>query len=266
MLVRYLLNDYLKLETMKLLILVFAIITLSPKSIFAQDCDFSIYAPVTGKDKKCYLNKCWAEKKGVKVAKSGYKKRHYKLNDIYTWPIEDVCIPNSKEQPVITNLEDGTLRYKYADREFRGTPNRCKCLPASAQITTSNGTISIDLLKQGDKVITVTANGEQVEMPIKIVNKVEVLNDHKMLVIELADGRKLQVTAGHPSNIPSKNLGDLKEGEKWNGSTIHKISEINYTEKYTYDILPEGETGYYFVNGILIGSTLTNYQRLISKK
>ena len=251
---------------MKLLILVFAIITLSPKSIFAQDCDFSIYAPVTGKDKKCYLNKCWAEKKGVKVAKSGYKKRHYKLNDIYTWPIEDVCIPNSKEQPAITNLEDGTLRYKYADREFRGTPNRCKCLPASAQVTTSNGKVSIDLLKEGDKVITVTANGERVEMPIKMVNKVEVLNDHKMLVIELADGRKLQVTAGHPSNIPSKNLGDLKEGEKWNGSTIHKISEINYTEKYTYDILPEGETGYYFVNGILIGSTLTNYQRLISKR
>ena len=251
---------------MKIFILVLAIITLSPKSIFAQDCDFSIYAPVTGKDKKCYLNKCWAQKKGVKVSKVGYKKKYYKLKEVYTWPIEDVCIPNSKEQPVLTNLEDGTLLYKYADREFRGTPNRCKCLPASSLITTLNGKVSIDLLKEGDKIITVTASGERVEMPIKVVNKVEVLNNHKMIVIELADGRKIQVTAGHPSNIPNKNLDDLKEGDKLNGSTIHKISEINYTENYTYDILPEGETGYYFVNGILIGSTLSNYQRLISKR
>lgn len=251
---------------MKILILVFAIITLSPKSIFAQDCDFTIYAPVTGKDKKCYLNKCWAEKKGVKVAKAGYKKKHYKLDNVYTWPIEDVCIPNSKEQPVITNLEDGTLRYKYADREFRGTPNRCKCLPASAQITTSAGKVSIDMLKEGDKIITLTSTGERIELPIKTVNKVEVLGNHKMIHIELVDGRSVQVTPGHPSATPSKKMSDLKVGDKYSGGIISKITEIDYTEKFTYDILPEGETGYYFVNGIVIGSTLKRYQDMISEK
>ena len=250
---------------MKILILLFAVITLSPKSIFAQECDFNVYSPVTGKDKHCYLNKCWAEKKGVKVAKVGYKKKIYKLADVYTWPIEDVCIPSSKEQPVLTNLEDGTLLYKYADREFRGTPNRCKCLPASAQILTSLGNVSIDLLKEGDKVLTVNLKGDKVEMPIKITNKVEVLGNHTMVLLELEDGRKIQVTPGHPSAIKIKNLGEFVVGDKLDGSSIVKVSDITYTEKFTFDILPEGETGFYWANGILIGSTLTRAEQLLSE-
>ena len=250
---------------MKILILLFAVITLSPKSIFAQECDFNVYSPVTGKDKHCYLNKCWAEKKGVKVAKVGYKKKIYKLADVYTWPIEDVCIPSSKEQPVLKNLEDGTLLYTYTDRSFRGTPNRSKCLPASAQILTSLGNVSIDLLKEGDKVITVNLKGEKLEMPIKIVNKVEILENHTMVLVELKDGRKLQVTPGHPSAIDNKNLGEFVLGDKLDGSEIVKITDIAYTEKFTFDILPEGATGFYWANGILIGSTLTRAEQLLSE-
>ena len=250
---------------MKILILLLTVITLSPKSILAEDCDFNVYAPVTGKDKHCYLNKCWAEKKGVKVAKVGYKKKNYKLADVYTWPIEDVCIPNSKEQPVLKNLEDGTLLYTYTDRSFRGTPNRCKCLPASAQILTSLGNRSIDLLKEGDKVITVNLKGEKVELPIKIVNKVEVLGNHTMVLLELKDGRKIQVTPGHPSVVDNKNLGEFVLGDKLDGSAIIKITDIAYTEKFTFDILPEGETGFYWADGILIGSTLTRANQLLSE-
>lgn len=255
---------------MKILILLFAVITLSPKLLLAgkidkstEDCDFKVYAPVTGKDKHCYLNKCWAQKKGVKVAKVGYKKKIYKKADVYTWPIEDVCIPVVKEQPVIKDLEDGTLLYTYSDREFRGTPNRCRCLPASAQILTSLGNVSIDQLKEGDKVLTLNTKGDKVEMPVKIVNKVEILGTHSMVLLELKDGRKLQVTPGHPSSIANKNLGEFMVGEKLDGSEIVKITDIAYFEKYTFDILPEGGTGFYWANGILIGSTLEVYDKLV---
>ncbi|GEM_PF-6874759 len=250
---------------MKILILLLSVITLSPKSIVAQDCDFNAFAPVTGKDKHCYLNKCWAEKKGVKIAKVGYKKKNYKSADVYTWPIEDVCIPSAKEQPVLKNLEDGTLLYTYSDRSFRGTPNRCKCLPASAQILTSLGNVPIDLLKKGDKVITVNLKGDKIEMPIKITNKVEVIGKHNMVLIELKDGRKIQVTPGHPSVVDNKNLSDFVLGDKLDGSSIVKISEIAYAENFTYDILPEGETGFYWADGILIGSTLMRGNQLLSE-
>lgn len=258
---------------MKFLLFIFVIISFSPKFAvacdkkkLAEDCDFTIYAPVVGKDKQCYLNKCWAEKKGVKVAKVGYKKKIYKKVNVYTWPIEDVCIPVAKEQPVIRDLEDGTLLYTYTDREFRGTPNRCRCLPGSTQILTSVGNVPIDQLKENDKVLSINSKGEKVEMRIKMVNKVEIVGAHSMVLIELKDGRKLQVSPGHPSSIANKNLGEFIVGEKLEGVSIVKITDISYAEPFTFDILPEGDTGFYWANGILIGSTLKVFDTVISKK
>lgn len=231
-----------------------------------EDCDFNVYAPVTGKDKHCYLNKCWAEKKGVKISKVGFKKKYYKIKDVYTWPIENVCTPSEKEQPKITNLEDGTFLYKYADKEFRGTQNRCRCLPSSTQILTSKSSISIDQLKEKDSILTMNLKGKISTMPIKLINKVLVSHQHTMIILDLADGRKLQVTPEHPSAIPNKTIDEFEIGELFDGSKIINKLKIDYKEEYTYDILPEGETGFYWANGILIGSTLFNYDRLISEK
>jgi hypothetical protein len=261
---------------MKKTFLFLILLAFSPKLILASpstkqitnktqdDCDFSQYAPVMGKDKKCYLNKCWAEKKGVQIRKGGYKKKYYKKADVYTWNIEDVCIPSAKEQPTLTDLGDGTLLYKYSDREFRGTPNRCKCLPPSTLITTPNGDVAIHQLKENDIVLTTNLKGEAVEAPIKITNKVLVSEVHSMIVFELADGRKLQVTAEHPSAIVSKSIDQYCIGEEIDGSVIIQKSVVIYNEEYTYDILPAGETGYYWANGILIGSTLSTINRLLS--
>lgn len=261
---------------MKRTFLFLILLAFSPKLILASssadqiinktqnDCDFSQYAPVIGKDKKCYLNKCWAEKKGVQIRKGGYKKKYYKKADVYTWNIEDVCIPSAKEQPILTDLGDGTLLYKYSDREFRGTPNRCKCLPASTLISTPNGDIAIHQLKENDIVLTTNLKGETIEVPIKMTNKVLVSEGHSMIVLELSDGRKLQVTAEHPSAVVSKSIDQYSIGEEINGSVITQKSVIIYEEEYTYDILPSGETGFYWANGILIGSTLTTINRLVS--
>lgn len=238
----------------------------NPKMISTEqdDCDYKQYAPVIGKDKKCYLNKCWADKKGVQIRKGGYKKKYYKKEDVYTWNIEDVCIPSAKEQPTLTDLGDGTLLYKYTDREFRGTPNRCKCLPANTLIATPNGDVAISTLKENDLILTANLKGERIEAPIKMANKVLINEGHTMVILELADGRKLQVTGEHPSSIESKSIEEYTIGEKMDGSTIIQKSVVVYKEEYTYDILPSGETGYYWANGILIGSTLFTINRLVS--
>ena len=257
--------------------LLMLLIVLSPSIFFAktnqktmsilsqEDCDFSVYAPVTGKDKHCYLNKCWADKKGIKVHKEGYKKKNYKKEDVYTWPIEDVCIPSAKEQPTLKNLEDGTFLYTYTDRAFRGTPNRCKCLPASTLIATPSGEIAINLLKESDIIFSVNAKGDKIEVPVKLTNKVLINTEHEMIMIELMDGRKLQVTPEHPSAIVSKSIDQFEVGDEFDGSTIAVKTSITYLEEYTYDILPASVTGYYWANGFLIGSTLFTIDKLLSE-
>lgn len=230
-----------------------------------QDCDFKVYSPVVGKDKHYYLNKCWAEKKGVKILKGGYKKKYFKQEDVYTWIIEDVCIPSSKEQPVLKDLEDGTFLYTYTDRTFRGTPNRCRCLPASTLIACPSGPIAIDQLKEGDLVLTINPKGETVQAPLKWINKVSINDKHSMLIVDLADGRSLQVTPEHPSSFENKTINQFEVGDKLDGSIIVKKEMKVYNEAYTYDILPEGETGYYWANGILIGSTLSKINALLTE-
>ena len=98
---------------------------------------------------------------------------------------------------------------------------------------------------------------------IKITNKVQISAQHSMIVLELADGRKLQVTAEHPSSTEKKSLDQYAVGEELNGSKIITKTIVTYTEEYTYDILPDSETGTYWANGILIGSTLTTFSRII---
>jgi hypothetical protein len=236
----------------------------SCKAPSPQDCDFEQLAMVTGKDKHCYLNKCWADKKGVKVRKIGYQKKYYKKSDVYTWIIEDVCIPSAKEQPVLTDLGDGTFLYKYSDREFRGTPNRCRCLPVAAQIDTPTGWIAIDQLVEGDFVYSSNKEGEKIVVPIKWTNKVPVLTDHEMVSLDLADGRKIVVTSAHPSSTANKTIAEFEINEPLDGSTVIGKVQVPYLDLYTYDILPLSETGFYWVNGILIGSTLKRYESLVS--
>jgi len=37
---------------------------------------------------------------------------------------------------------------------------------------------------------------------------------------------------------------------------VIKVERLGYTGTDTYDLLPSGNTGFYWANGILIGSTL----------
>ena len=342
--------------------------------VHSTDCNHknSLYAPVTGVDGRCYVNKQYVEKLGIKILHEGYNKNNYNNDDEYTWPIEPVCesysyhgyamrwiesirmlddgtfilrkynfiytdgVPKRVDEPTyrvgvacsdvfdpvctksgriyfnntvaelchekivatgncneISNSND-TLRWPIETVEMRqGGPalppypkiirylgdrtclvqkkafgeiyRACikwnyvegKCLPPSAKISTPIGETPINKLKQGDTVWTVNKKGEKIAVPIRLTNKVKVADTHQMVRIEMADGRKLQVTPGHPSAIVQKTIGEFEIGDTIDGSVIIKKSYIAYKEQYTYDILPQGETGFYWANGILIGSTLT---------
>lgn len=51
-------------------------------------------------------------------------------------------------------------------------------------------------------------------------------------------------------------IGDLKSGDLLDGSWLVSSEAVRYGQAATYDVLPAGETGRYWANGILLGSTL----------
>lgn len=147
---------------------------------------------------------------------------------------------------------------RYTRREYyRGSSIDGPCLPGNALISVPSGLMPLKNLKSGDLVWTTDRFGHRVQAVIIQKTKRIVSKDHKMAHIVLKDGRELIVSHGHPT-IDNKEIGYLVKGQILDKSQIVSVEIMPYKEKYTYDILPSGDTGGYWVNSILIGSTLSN--------
>ena len=145
----------------------------------------------------------------------------------------------------------------------RGEPGG-PCLPGNSPINTPNGLSLVKDLQVGDLVWTVDGLGQRVQVPIIQKTKRPAARNHKMAHVILKDGRELVVSLGHPT-IDYKEVGSLVKGDNLDMSYVTSIKVIPYKGKYTYDILPSGDTGGYWANNILIGSTLSDqFQRTIS--
>jgi hypothetical protein len=137
---------------------------------------------------------------------------------------------------------------------------QCKtfvCLSAGTLIDTPNGAIAVENLKVGDAVWTQDSNGLRVASTILKTSKVPVPQGHIFVHVVLQTGRELWASPGHPT-ADGRFIGDLVVGDYLNGTLITKIENLASNQPYTYDLLPAGDTGYYWANGILIGSTLKN--------
>jgi hypothetical protein len=77
-----------------------------------------------------------------------------------------------------------------------------------------------------------------------------------VIELRLDDGRVLRASAGHPT-ADGRTLGALAVGDVVDGAHVVSVERVPYTATETYDILPAGETGFYWADGILMGSTLS---------
>ena len=50
------------------------------------------------------------------------------------------------------------------------------------------------------------------------------------------------------------------------GAEVVSIEKVRYETGHTYDLLPSGETGLYFANGIPMGSTLSPDSKFFIRK
>lgn len=154
----------------------------------------------------------------------------------------------------ITGTIDGQGHITIEDR----TPSFATCpicLGAHTLIDTPRGQVAVEDLHQGDEIWTLDASGERSRAIVLKVARILVPANHKMVYLVLDDGRQLQASPGHPT-ANGRSLGDLQIGDFLDGGRVIAIWRILYGQPATYDVLPAGETGVYWANDILLGSTL----------
>jgi hypothetical protein len=128
------------------------------------------------------------------------------------------------------------------------------CLPADALIGTPTGPVAISELVTGAFVWSVDGAGRRTSARVRAVMSVPVSPGHTISVLELADGRVVRASAGHPA-ADGRKLGALAPGATLDGSTVVGVRSIAY-QGSTFDIVLEHELQLYFADGVLVKSSL----------
>ncbi len=129
------------------------------------------------------------------------------------------------------------------------------CLAGNTLIDTPSGLVLVKDLQVGMSVWTTDKIGQRVFAVVTKTSKVPVPPTHQMVHLVLNDGRELFVSPRHPT-VDGRTVGDLVAGDLYNDASVVSAERVPYRESATYDILPSGGTGFYWANGILVGSTL----------
>jgi len=131
---------------------------------------------------------------------------------------------------------------------------QCVCTAPNTPIATPSGDRSISELKAYDLVYSVH-HGKIVAVPIILTNRVPVTGPHHMVEVRLNNDRLLSISPSHPT-ADGRTFADLSNGDLLDGVAITSVRRVPYTEAYTYDILPDSDSGTYFAGSVQIGSTL----------
>jgi len=152
----------------------------------------------------------------------------------------------------LVKIENNTATFLKQEHHDRMCPI---CLSENTVIDTPNGQTNVQNLKPGMLVFTQDSLGHKQTSTILKTGRMLSPQDHKMVDVILYDKRELYVSQNHPT-ADGRLFGDLQAGDLLDGSKIKSVELVPYNGTYTYDILPDGKTGFYWANGILVGSTL----------
>lgn len=129
------------------------------------------------------------------------------------------------------------------------------CLSYDTLISTPEGNVRVTDLRPGMSVYTLDMDGNKTIMPIELVSKVSVPDTYVVCHLILNDGRELFVSAMHPT-ADGREISDLNSCDIHEGAVVVSVEMVPYKAGYTHDLLPAGDTGFYWANGVLLGSTL----------
>jgi hypothetical protein len=134
--------------------------------------------------------------------------------------------------------------------------NTCPiCLVKGTIIATPQGQIPVEQLTKGMIVWTMDDAGNRIVKEIVETSSTIVPSSFQVIKIELSDGRTVTASPGHPT-AQGRAIANYQVGDELDGALIVAVDYITYDGGRTYDILPAGDTGLYWANSILLGSTL----------
>jgi hypothetical protein len=134
--------------------------------------------------------------------------------------------------------------------------NTCPiCLAGDTGIDTPDGVTPVRDLRVGMQVWTMNPSGDRMLAEIIMVAHTDVPPEFNMLHLLLDDGRELYASASHPL-ADGRLLGDLKPGDNVDGAQVVLVDRSDHLTARTFDLLPSGESGEYWANGIPLKSTL----------
>lgn len=129
------------------------------------------------------------------------------------------------------------------------------CLASNTLIATPEGGVRVTDLKVGMRVWSPDAHGDEVVRKIVRVSKTPVSDSHKVVHLMLSDARQVWVSPEHPI-MDGRPVRSLKAGDPYDGARVVSAELVPYWDDATYDLLPSGETGAYWADGIPLESTL----------
>jgi hypothetical protein len=161
---------------------------------------------------------------------------------------------NKGSGELITGLIDGQGKITVQKR----TPSIATCpicLAIGTLIDTPAGPLPVQDLHIGMPVWTLDKSGTRLAQPLR-VSRTVVPPDHQVVHLVLDDGRELWVSPGHPT-ADGRRVGQLQVGDSLDGAKVLSADRVPYAGLATYDLLPAGDTGFYWADDILLASTLS---------
>ena len=131
------------------------------------------------------------------------------------------------------------------------------CLTKGTLIDTPGGPVLVEQLHQGMAVWTVDNSGKRIASAVVETSVTSVPSSFQVVRVRLNDGRTVTASPGHPT-AEGRVLGDYQVGDTLDGTLVMTVEHVTYLGGATYDLLPDGSTGLYWANGVLLKSTLTN--------
>lgn len=150
---------------------------------------------------------------------------------------------------------DETGRITVESRTTAGEPTCPICLVRGTLIDTPLGAVPVERLRVGDLVWTLDASSRRVAGTVSALRSMDAPSSHRVVRLELADGRTLTASLGHPL-VDGRRLGEVRLGDVVDGSAVVSLTWLSYGGGRTYDLAVSGPTGTYFVDGIPTASTI----------
>jgi len=159
--------------------------------------------------------------------------------------------------PPVASDQDPPPGYYCERDEVAAQPRNCPiCLASNARIATPTGEVAVKDISVGMMVWSVDTNGNRVASNVIAVGSTNAPASHEVVHLVLTDGREIWVSPNHPT-ADGRRVVELHIGDTYNGSRVRSAERVPYWDDETYDLLVDSETGYYWANDILLGSTLS---------